>query len=103
MKLCANFQDFLNYLKKVYFTKLPHFGKISNFFQDNLAEISPILTNNVSECLNSLFQSKFETGHINKTKLVTGIKQFFMTDEMIKEFSKMAKNAQNVKKLILIA
>ena len=101
----VNFLSFLNYLKKGYFTKSStlFLGKISNFFQDNLAEISPILTNNVSECLNSLFQSKFETGHINKTKLVTGIKQFFMTDEMIIEFSKMAKNAQNVKKLILIA
>ena len=36
---------------------------------DLITETTPILTNNVSESLNYNFQSKFQSGHINKTAL----------------------------------
>ena len=68
---------------------MPFFRKNKQFYLDNLTEISPILTNNTCESLNSLLQFKFSVGHINKTKLVAGIKEFFMTDEMTIEFLKM--------------
>ena len=56
---------------------------------DLISEITPILTNNVSESLNYNFQSKFQSGYINKTSLVTGLKFFFMKDEMTTGFLKM--------------
>jgi hypothetical protein len=86
----------------VYFTKTSSLflGEISNFFLDNLAEISPILTDNVSECFNGLFQSKFLTGHINKTKLVAGIKQVFYDQQNDKRVFKNSQKCAKREKLI---
>ena len=73
------FQEFLIYIKTTYFTvgKVHFLGQVSNFHIDLLTEVTPQLTNNPCESLNSVLQNKYNLGHINYATMVSGIHAFF--------------------------
>jgi len=70
----ANLRKFLAYVKKVWFRpNSGHFvGSFSNFHQDILTEITPQMTNNCSESLNSSLRKFFTSGYNPKYKVAEG-------------------------------
>ena len=73
------FQEFLINIKTTYFTvgKVHFLGRVSNFHIDLLTEVTPQLTNNPCESLNSVLQNKYNLGHINYATMLSGIHAFF--------------------------
>ena len=75
----TKFLEFLHYLKNNYFN-IEHryfLGKISNFQDELLGDWYPQLSNNVSESLNSVLNSVFNRGFVNRGACVEGLKIFY--------------------------
>ena len=73
------FTKFLNYLNNNYLKQSHHFflGEISNFQEELLGDWFPQLSNNVSESLNSVLNTIYRRGFINKAACVEGIHTFY--------------------------
>ena len=86
--LTANFRKYLDYVLQTWFgPNSAHFvGKLSNFHQEILSEITPVLTNNCSESLNACLKDFFGAGFISKGKTVEGNFKFKIPKKLLNLF-----------------